>query len=278
MAAIIGAGGGDLMTVASAVKGLLKERVGYMRLMDIKTKTLFGWQAIGARRFENEEVARLSAVVVGRPRARVATIMPTFRRPELLRAALESVLSQTVGDQVVVVVDDGGGVDLDCDDPRVHVVSLSRNTRTPGLCRNVGMRLTDSDFVAFLDDDNEWEPNHLEVALRELEAGRDLVFTALTRRRADGSAYDVLSHEFDRAAMARDQTQADTSAIVVRRSAGTFFSRIRRGAGRYPIEDWEFVFRLSRRITPVHVPVATVNYRVSSESFFTEWGDEQCPR
>ncbi len=52
--------------------------------------------------------------------------------------------------------------------PRLRAVSLSRNTAVLGLVRNVGIRLTDSDFIAFLDDDNQWKPNHLHTAITAL--------------------------------------------------------------------------------------------------------------
>src|SRR5262249_25573705 len=132
--------------------------------------------------------------------ALVATIVPTYRRPEQLRSAVRSALAQTITDHVVVVVDDGAGLpDLPAD-PRLWACSLSANTAVAGVVRNVGIRLTSSTYVAFLDDDNEWEPNHLEVALSALERrgsdpsrGPDLVYTALRRSLPDGRPLDVLS-------------------------------------------------------------------------------------
>ncbi|MCZ9339840.1 glycosyltransferase family 2 protein, partial [Streptomyces sp. TRM76130] len=108
------------------------------------------------RRIEDAETRRLAADLPAPPTALVATVIATHRRPEALRAAVRSALAQTVRDQVVIVVDDGAGLPGLPDDPRLSAVSLSRNTGVAGVVRNVGIRLTRSRYVAFLDDDNLW--------------------------------------------------------------------------------------------------------------------------
>ncbi len=107
------------------------------------------------------------------PQARVATVITTYRRPEIVQRAIQSALAQTVRDQVIMVVDDAGGLPDLPQDPRVSGVSLSANVAIAGVVRNMGARLTRSEYVAFLDDDNEWEPNHLETALAALDDDHD---------------------------------------------------------------------------------------------------------
>src|SRR5262249_28593904 len=160
-------------------------------------------------------VRRLAATWSTPPAALVATVVPTYRRPEPLQRAVRSALAQTIADHVVIVVDDGGGLpDLPAD-PRLVAGSLSRHLGGAGVVRNVGIRLTRSEFVAFLDDDNEWRPDHLEVALARLRgpAGRpDGVYTALRRVTPDGVEHDVLSVPFDRR-LAADRSFLDTNAF-----------------------------------------------------------------
>src|SRR5690606_10181241 len=134
----------------------------------------------------------------------------------------DSVLAQTLSDLVVAVVDDGGGLPSGIsDDPRVFPLPLSRNIRVVGVVRNIGIRLTESAFVAFLDDDNTWEPNHLAVALQRLTdpapATRpDAVYTALRRITPDGRLHDVLSVPYDRR-RAREESFLDPNNFVARR-------------------------------------------------------------
>ncbi|MDH6123743.1 glycosyltransferase family A protein [Kitasatospora sp. GP82] len=255
-------------------KRLLRGTFGFLRLMEARNKAVLGWTAVGLRRREDAEVRRLAAVLGRRPSALVATVVPTYRRPEGLRRAVATALAQTVRDQVVIVVDDGAGLPELPDDPRLFAVSLARNAAVAGVVRNVGIRLTSSRYVAFLDDDNEWEPDHLERAIEVLSApgGPDAVYTALRRLRPDGSEMDVLSVPFDRR-HAAEEGFLDTNAVVARRTGALHFSRLRRPPQVVPREDWELVFRYSRSHRVEHLPVPTVRYLVNPASYWSSWSE-----
>lgn len=261
--------------LARAPWELLKHAFGWLVLFELRNKVLLAPSALRLRRFESAEARRLAAATAAAPAALVATVIATHRRPEELRAAVRSALAQTVRDQVVIVVDDGAGLPGPPglpDDPRLFAVSLSRNTGVAGVVRNVGIRLTRSRYVAFLDDDNLWEPDHLERALAVLDVpgGPDGVYTALRRVLPDGSEHDTLSVPFDRHRAARESF-LDTNAFVARRDGALRFSRLRRTPKVLPREDWELIHRYSRGHTVRHVPHATVRYLVNPESFYTTW-------
>ncbi|MFJ9823592.1 glycosyltransferase family 2 protein [Streptomyces sp. NPDC101160] len=253
---------------------LLKLRFGWLVLHELRNKVLLAPTAWRLRRFEDAETARLAKVLGRPPAAKVATVIATHRRPEALLRAVRSVLEQSVRDQVVLVVDDGAGLPELPDDPRLFAVSLARNTAVAGVVRNVGIRLTSSAYVAFLDDDNLWEPDHLKEALAALEApgGPDAVYTALRRVRPDGTDMDVLSVPFDRRRAAH-QAFLDTNAFVARRTPALHFSRLRRTPAVLPREDWELIRRYARTHRVAHLARPTVRYLVNPGSFYTSWGD-----
>ena len=224
-------------------------------------------------RFENAEVERLGLLLGTVPTAKIACIIPTYKRPEGLISAINSILAQECRDFVIVVIDDGAGLPALPHDPRLFAVSLSRNCGIAGLVRNVGIRLSRSEFIAFLDDDNVWTPDHLAVSVQALEQGADLIYTAVRRRRPDGSELDILSRPFNRRQFSDESSFVDTNAIVLRRFVNPFFSRIPRPRTMFPREDWEFVWRISAHARVKHVPVATVDYLVNPESYFTSWPD-----
>ena len=209
-------------------------------MLELRNKLLLWPSAVALRCYENREVARLSTAL-SLPEAQVAVVVTTYQRPELLLDAVWSALAQSVEDLVVVVMDDGGEMLPEFPpDPRLAVCSLSVNTGVPGVARNAGIRLTHSRYVAFLDDDNEWELHHLEAALQVLEkdaAGKEVgfVYTALRRCLPDGRTHDVLSVEFDRGKLGFDNF-VDTNAMVIRRFPALHWSRIPRLRGVRPLK------------------------------------------
>jgi glycosyltransferase involved in cell wall biosynthesis len=102
---------------------------------------------------------------------RISVIIPTYNRSELLVEAIGSVLDQTFGDFELLVVDDGST------DNTHEVVKpfldRVRYTRTPhrgvSAARNLGVRMTSGQWVAFLDSDDLWLPRKLELQLEALE-------------------------------------------------------------------------------------------------------------
>jgi glycosyltransferase involved in cell wall biosynthesis len=99
----------------------------------------------------------------------VSVVIPTRFRPDLVVRAVRSVLAQTVDTIEVVVVidgpDDETSAALDAlGDARIRVVTLDESGGAPN-ARNVGVSHAQGAWTAFLDDDDEWLPNKLEVQL-----------------------------------------------------------------------------------------------------------------
>jgi glycosyltransferase involved in cell wall biosynthesis len=260
------------------IKKVLKPH--YFVLSELRHKLLLWPGAVKLRRVENAEVSRLSVELPKMPESRVTVIITTYKRPELLIRAVRTALAQTIEDISVLVVDDGGGLpdlrDLSAD-TRLFACSLSANTGTPSIGRNVGIRLTKSKYVAFLDDDNMWEPEHLEAALSVLEgegpgSPPGCVYTAVVRILPDGRVHDVLSVEFERRLMG-SSSFIDTNAMVIKRFPGLHWSRIRRKRGMFPVEDWELAYRISRKTKVQHLNVPTVRYLINSDSYYSNWSN-----
>jgi glycosyltransferase involved in cell wall biosynthesis len=107
---------------------------------------------------------------------RVSIILPTYRRPSFLRLAISSVLNQTFEDFELIVFDDASGdntVEIigSFDDRRIRYVCLKSNRGEAG-ARNAGLRNVDprAEFVAFLDDDDEWLPEKLKKQVEFMES------------------------------------------------------------------------------------------------------------
>jgi glycosyltransferase involved in cell wall biosynthesis len=109
----------------------------------------------------------------------VSVLIPTRRRPELLRRALASVMAQTHPHWEALVIDDGEGEGLAAlqrlGDPRVK--GWSNPGRGQVEARNAALAQARGEVIALLDDDDWWEdPYHLHRILRQLRAGPALVY------------------------------------------------------------------------------------------------------
>ena len=101
----------------------------------------------------------------------VTAVIPTRNRPELVLRAVRSALGQTYGNLEVVVVVDGPDPNTvaaleELRNPCVRIIALSENVGGSE-ARNIGAREARGEWVALLDDDDEWLPEKtsLQMAL-----------------------------------------------------------------------------------------------------------------
>jgi len=104
---------------------------------------------------------------------KVSVIIPTHNRDEFLGSTIASVLSQTYSDFEIIVVDDNSG-------DRTHEVIKSikdgrmkyirhRDNMGPSAARNTAISSATGEYIAFLDDDDEWMPEKLQKQVELLD-------------------------------------------------------------------------------------------------------------
>ncbi|MAZ47978.1 MAG: glycosyl transferase [Halobacteriovoraceae bacterium] len=93
----------------------------------------------------------------------ISVIIPVFNRAVELERALSSVFNQTYKDFEVIVVDDGSS------DESAHVASkfdvqlVQQENLGVSAARNRGIEISNGEYIAFLDSDDEWLPTKLEA-------------------------------------------------------------------------------------------------------------------
>ncbi len=120
----------------------------------------------------------------------VSVIIPTFNRASQLEEAVESVLAQSLKDVEIIVVDDGS-----TDDTATRMrkytgsVTLLRQEQSgASVARNKGVTAAQGEFIAFLDSDDLFLPDHLQESvdfLRE-EPQIDFVFGDIEKFNTEG--------------------------------------------------------------------------------------------
>jgi glycosyltransferase involved in cell wall biosynthesis len=115
-----------------------------------------------------------------------SVIIPVYNKAPFVRRAVDSVLHQTFADFELLLIDDAstdGSLPVlqAFSDSRIRI--LHRDRPGPGgyAARNLGIREARAEWVAFLDADDEWLPEHLEVLRRLVRAsGCHLLATGWT--------------------------------------------------------------------------------------------------
>lgn len=104
----------------------------------------------------------------------VSAIIPTHNRAEMLKRAIRSVQLQTYSHLEIIVVDDASQdktseVVASFGDPRIRYIRHDTN-RGGSVARNTGIRAATGEYISFLDDDDEWEPEKTDEQLKLLSS------------------------------------------------------------------------------------------------------------
>ncbi len=214
-------------------------------------------------------------------RPSVTVVVPTRDRPQLLARAVASVLAQRYAGEIeCLVVFDQSPVRL----PALAVPARRRvrslaNDRAPGLAgaRNAGAFAAEGDVLAFLDDDDEWLPDKLQLQVEALRSRPEAVLASCGievryggRRRVRVPESDVLTFAD---LLASRHAEIHPSTFLVPRA--TFFERIgvvdEQIPGSYA-EDYEWLLRAARvgAIVCVRRPLVRIYWHRSS-FFAARW-------
>lgn len=203
---------------------------------------------------------------------RVSAILPTRDRARVLRSTIDSVLSQSMPDWELIVVDDGSGDGTEalvasCADPRIRYV---RNAGRPGSAgaRNFGVALARAPILAFHDAGDGWPPRKLETQLAAFDALPEragVVYSPMTWLYWDGSTKlkspPVFDHEDEDTwtrALGRGVGGIYLQASLVRASAFHAVGGFDEDLNRWV--DLDFFMRMARDHRFQFVPGAAAIY------------------
>lgn len=106
----------------------------------------------------------------------ISVIIPTYNRKQKLLQAIQSVIDQTFTAQEIIVIDDGSTdfSNAAVADQFPEIKYHSQTHKGVSAARNLGINLAQSEWVAFLDSDDLWLPNKLEVQVAYLQQQPDI--------------------------------------------------------------------------------------------------------
>lgn len=204
----------------------------------------------------------------------VSVIIPTYNRVQWLFEAIESIAKQTYRPiEVVVVSDCGVEVKPILEKvgqlyPDISIQYIRHNTnKGPSAARNTGIRLSKGSYIAFLDDDDLFYPNHLEILVNCLKNSEYKIAYSWAKifkytsengkiKREELGKYN---YEFSKERLLIEN-YIPVNAFLIKRSLlveeGFWFDESLR-----VLEDYELWLRLSRKYDFLCVPEFTCEVR-----------------
>jgi glycosyltransferase involved in cell wall biosynthesis len=109
---------------------------------------------------------------------KISVVMPCHNADRWIATALQSVAQQSYPAHEIIVIDDASN-----DDSLAQIVKsgvplklMRVNSRNAAVARNAGIEVATGDWIAFLDADDIWFPNHLARAVELLSKANDVAF------------------------------------------------------------------------------------------------------
>lgn len=218
-------------------------------------------------------------------RPKVTVITATHNRADVLPKAIKSVLSQSVTDFEYIIVadnctDNTEEVVKSFNDPRMRLL-VNKDNPQKTHCRpfNIALKESKGEYIAYLDDDNEFYSYHLEVLLSTIETAKlDLVYCDMMIVYPDGKMERGIAMDFD-AQFLMLRNYIDTSEIMHKRDIAFAIGGWDEKVTRFT--DWNFVARASKWGAKIErVPIIALKYYVgdgdtqSKRTSVRSWYDE----
>lgn len=227
---------------------------------DSRTHPARGWRYLGNIRIADRRV-RAAIPVKGVSAVKVSVVIPTTLR-DSLAAAVRSVRAQR-GEtelEVIVVVDRSPGTKVDHEVEQSADRLLWSNSIGGAGARNIGIKASSGDLIAFLDDDDEWLPSKIQQQLELASRYRSEVVLAsrfIQGQKATNSLSGPLPESiwssgqgpiedylFLRRKPSLGRATIYTSTIMV---SASLAKRVPWTTGLRRHQDWDWLMRLTRQ-------------------------------
>ncbi|WP_300156626.1 glycosyltransferase [Solidesulfovibrio sp.] len=205
---------------------------------------------------------------------KVSVVLPVYNGALYLRAAVESILSQTFGDFECIIIDDGSrdesyAVAAAIDDPRIRLLRQENTGLAATL--NRGISLARGPYIARQDQDDLSDPCRLERQVAFMDAHPDCVLlgTRAIITVDDAPTGRFHDHPVDTAILRLDLLFNNPfvhSSVMLRRDMVLAAGGYTTDPDRQPPEDYELWSRLARRHAVANLPERLVHYREVSGS------------
>jgi teichuronic acid biosynthesis glycosyltransferase TuaG len=197
----------------------------------------------------------------------VSVIIPTYNSEKFINETLDSALSQTYHSMEIIIVDDcSSDSTQNIVDPYLRKYSNLKyerliNNSGAAVARNRGLELAIGRFIAFLDSDDVWYPNKLEMQLELMtQDNLPICFTAIEMIDENGRLIKGKRHvkgKVDYKFLLKNTMIATSTVVIDRKITGEFRMPLRRSGQDYA--TWLYLTRNGHVAHGIDLPL--VKYR-----------------
>jgi len=196
----------------------------------------------------------------------VSVIIPAYNRAAPITRCIQSVLSQTFFDFEIIVIDDGSTdqtreIVMDIHDERIRLICHESNLGAAA-ARNTGMKAAGGKYIAWLDSDDEWLPEKLQIQLQALEeAAPDQRASCTVYERIEKSGSRIyVPNQVDYRKLFLGCDLSPGSTLLFDRQLLDEIGYIDTSLPRY--EDWDWLLRYASkyRFLVIQQPLSRIHY------------------
>ncbi|MDQ0782140.1 glycosyltransferase family A protein [Chryseobacterium sp. W4I1] len=207
----------------------------------------------------------------------ISVVIPLYNKEKYIKETILKVLNQTYQHFEIIIINDGSkdkGPDIvnEINDSRIKL--FNKNNGGVSSARNLGIEKSQYEYIAFLDADDEWLPNHLEEInklITKYKNSADIFVTNFARKYVTGNLINNRKPEELKEGIIIDYFKKvirkgiiHTSCVCVSKKAllkaNLFDERLSRG------EDMDLWMRLAKEFGIAYSPVITEVYLQEAEN------------
>lgn len=198
---------------------------------------------------------------------KISVVITTFNRPDFLQEALIGVSQQELSAYEIIIIDDCSTKSYDEVFPLVEKLDARYLKQKSGVganaARNIGIKESSGDIVAFLDDDDIWLPNYLKVIHEEYLGGADAIVSGFKQLGKEEVVVTNKDLTVTKSSLLRGNTYCGMSGFSAKRDLllqNSFDETLNNG------QDWDMYVRLFQKgIKFKNIPEPIFLYRFQNE-------------
>lgn len=201
----------------------------------------------------------------------ISVVIPVFNSEKYITECLDSVLSQSYKNLEIIIVDDGST------DKTVELINgyksdlikvYSQKNSGQAIARNVGVEKATGEWIAFIDSDDKWFKDKIEMQLEYCEkyvwSHSDYYFIGDIHKPQTRSSYFVSNqsgYAFDKLVI---ENTIATSSVIIKKSIFQEFGGF--NTAYRALQDWDLWLKVSKEYEIGYLDKPLAEYRVHSSS------------